>query len=161
AERINMRSIRAELVRALEHWSSLRRRTGGQDGADWKKLLAIARTTDPDPYRNQLRDALVQGDMTALDTLIRSADVSALSPATLFLLGFMLAHDFGAMNRAIAFLREAQRQHPSDVWINGLLGEYCLRFSQYDDALRYSSAALAVRPDNPSIRSQIGHALVG
>ena len=89
AGRIRGRSIRLELARALDFWSSMRRRSGNTGPPDWKELLAIAKLTDPDPWRNGLRDALQSRDRKALEALRGIPQrVTSLSPATLHLLGY-------------------------------------------------------------------------
>ena len=161
AERIRGRSIRLELARALDFWSSMRRRSGDTGPPDWKRLLAVAKLADPDPWRNGLRDALQGRDRKALEALEASADVPSLSPATLHLLGYALS-DVGAADRAVSLLRRAQRQYPGDLWLNDALGWLCYSTPhppQYDESVRFYTAALAVRPGNPHMAYSIGRAL--
>jgi hypothetical protein len=54
-EWIQTRSIRTQLVAALDEWMETRRRIGA---AGWKHLAAVARAAEPDEWRAQLRDAL-------------------------------------------------------------------------------------------------------
>ena len=161
AERIRGRSIRLELARALDFWSSMRRRSDNTGPPDWKELLAIAKLADPNPWRNGLRDALQGRDLKALEALEASAEVASLSPATLHLLGYALS-DLGAADRAVSLLRRAQRQFPGDLWLNDALGWHCYRTTRpplYDDSVRFYTAALAVRPRNPYMAYSIGRAL--
>src|SRR5262249_7573641 len=80
AERIQESSIRLELARALDFWSSMRRRAGSKASPRWQQLLEVARAADPDPWRDELRAALENDDRQALQTLAASADVHDLPP---------------------------------------------------------------------------------
>jgi serine/threonine protein kinase/Flp pilus assembly protein TadD len=161
AERIRGRSIRLELARALDFWSSMRRRRGNTGPPDWKRLLAVAKLADPDPWRNGLRDALQCRDRKALEALEASAEVASLSPATLHLLGYAL-NDVGAADHAVSLLRRAQLQYPGDLWLNDALGWLCYSTPQppqYDESVRFYTAARAIRPRNPYMAYSIGRAL--
>jgi superkiller protein 3 len=160
AERIQGRSIRAELARALDFWSFVRRRAGTAGVPDWKQLLEVAAAADPDDWRNQLREAVRNDNQEMLKALAAAAHVCQLSPETLRLLGRSLADSAGALEQAVALLRQAQRQYPADLWINDALGMYCHDLRQYDDSARFYTAAQAVRPDSPYLSNGIGRALL-
>jgi tetratricopeptide (TPR) repeat protein len=159
AERIQGRSIRADLARTLDFWSFVRRRAGAAGAPDWKQLLEVAEAADPDDWRNPLRAALRRDDRRALEALAASADVHRLPPETLTLLGHTLADHLGAPEQAVALLRKAQRQYPGDLWINNALGWYWGGLGQYDESVRFYTAALAVRPHNPYLTHGLGLAL--
>jgi tetratricopeptide (TPR) repeat protein len=57
--------------------------------------------------------------------------------------------DVGALEKAMAVLREAHRHHPEDFWLNAMLGwlsrDYC-KPPHYEDALRYYMVTVALRP---------------
>jgi serine/threonine-protein kinase len=162
AEHISGRRIRLELTRALDHWSSMRRRAGTQGVPNWQNLLEIAKAADPDPWRMRLRAALADRDRKDLEVLAASADVRQLQPSTLHLLGIALK-DVGAPEQAVELLRKAQRQYPGDLWLNEALGEFyygALKIPQYDQSVRFYTAALAVRPHSPYIAYNIGRVLL-
>jgi tetratricopeptide (TPR) repeat protein len=162
AERIWARSIRLELARGLDVWSAMRRRADNRGSPDWKQLLKVAMVADPDPWRNQLREALARDDRETLKGLAAAADVRHLPPATLALLGRTLADYLEAPEQAVALLRRAQRQYPGDLWINDALGWYCwgaLRPPQHDESARFYTAARAGRPDSPYLTYSIARAL--
>jgi serine/threonine-protein kinase len=162
AERIRGRCVRLELARALDFWSSMRRRAGNKASPDWRQLLQIARSADPDPWRDQLRAALQNDDRQALEALAASADVHNLPPETLTLLGRTLAEFLESPEQAVALLRQAQQQYPGDLWINDALGWLYLNFirpAQYDEAARFYTAALAIRPYTPFLAHGVGLAL--
>src|SRR5205807_1197693 len=56
-----------------------------------------------------------------------------------------------------------QRRHPGDFWVNHDLASWLLRLPppRFDEAVRFYSAALALRPDNPAVQSNLGTALRG
>jgi tetratricopeptide (TPR) repeat protein len=123
-------------------------------------LLQVARAADPDPYRDRLREALERLDHTALLELAASDEVFRLQPATLQALAWALLSEQEA-GRALALLREAQRRHPGDFWTNEGLG-HLLEKSQprdVDEAIRFYTAALAVRPQSAGVHVNLGGAL--
>jgi tetratricopeptide (TPR) repeat protein len=159
AERIRSRSIRLELARALDFWSRARRAGGA---AGWQSLLDLAKAVDPDPWRNQLRDALKADDRKGVQAVALSAGARRLPPRTLQLLGEAILVEAGTMEEAAALLRAAQRQYPDDHVLNTIVGWLCFnaRPPQYGEAVRYFTAALAVRPHNPYIARNLGWALL-
>jgi tetratricopeptide (TPR) repeat protein len=167
AARIAARSIRAELAAALDGWAEIRRGLAHPGGLSWQKLLAIARQADSDPQRAALRDAVLRGDRQRLVEraayLAKQAnddEIRELSPVTLMLLAESL-RVLGALDDATALLRRAQPQHSGDFWINHMLGAYLdwMRPPQSDEALRYYTAAVALRPESPGARLNLGNAL--
>jgi tetratricopeptide (TPR) repeat protein len=150
AERIRRTSIRLCLVQALDEWAPLRRRARGHQDPLWKKLVEIARQADADPWRSQFRGELLRRDRHALEKLADKLPIRELAPATAYLLGHTL-RELGAVDKAMAVLREAQRHHPDDFWLNDALGLFskdALRPPRYDDSLRYYAMTLALRPHN-------------
>lgn len=177
AARIRARSIRRELALALDFWSLVRQRAARDQVPDWKRLLEIAQAADPDPFRNQLRDALARMDRNALVALAVTADVARLPPQTLALLGGALtagpkpgrfspafvqrkSDDTLTPERIGKFLRAARRQYPGDLWITSTLAAYCGSRGQYDEAVRFYTAALVLRPNNPHFVYSLGDALL-
>ena len=162
ARLIRTRGIRHELARALDNWSATRSHTGGRAAADGGLLLEVAKATDPDPWRDQLRDAFRGGDRKALEALAASVVAPRLPPGTLYLLGIALLN-VKAYQQAEAVLRLAHRQYPEDLRINDILGRHCYdtRPPQYDEAVRYHTAALVARPHNPYTMNRLAWALLG
>jgi serine/threonine protein kinase/Flp pilus assembly protein TadD len=161
--RIRSRTIRVRLAAALLEWARLRNREAQRLGRNGdmvgKHLLAIARAADPDPWRDQLRDALERRDREALEKLAASEQATKLPPLTLFLLAVAL-EDAGAGNEAAVLLRQAQRQHPGHFWINHELAEVlgALKPAQWEDAIRFYTAALALRPQSPGVHLNLSKA---
>jgi serine/threonine protein kinase/Flp pilus assembly protein TadD len=156
-EQIRSRSIAMQLVTALDHWASLRRR----EGELWKHLVAVARAADPDEWRDRLRDAWVRRDGKAVDELVASADVAKLPPATLLLLLGLPSQEVSSGERVVALLQRSQQRHPDDFWLNYTLasllrGVYPPRG---EEAIRHAMIAVALRPQSPVIHSHLGKAL--
>jgi tetratricopeptide (TPR) repeat protein/serine/threonine protein kinase len=160
AERIGARAIRVELAAALDGWARKRRAVPKEGGKSWQDLLAVARTADPDPWRTALRDAVLRGDRQALVERAASDEVRALPPVTRVLLAKYLA-EMGGLKEATALLRRAQERYPGDFWINHALAFRLAHLSppQWDEAIRFYTAAVALRPDSPGARLNLGVAL--
>jgi tetratricopeptide (TPR) repeat protein len=160
AQRIGARAIRVELAAALDAWARQRRARPNQDGKTWRDLLAVARAADPDPWRTALRDAVLRGDRQALLDRARADEVAALPPVSRVLLAGHLAK-MGGIDEATALLRRAQEQFPGDFWINHSLASYLSRMRppRWGEAIRFYTAAVALRPDSPGARLNLGVAL--
>jgi tetratricopeptide (TPR) repeat protein len=199
AERIRGRTIRLELVLALDFWSLCSIGTGPQTKPDGRHLRAIARAADPDPWRHRLRDALDDAkwalrNRPQLLALAAAADALQQPPESLALLGRAFgAERWGGLGirpgivgrvgpppksdkrsdpkpkgapkldepRPVmpveVLLRNGQRLHPDNVWLNIALGEYCLyEVRRYDEALRCFTAARTLRPHSPFITHSLG-----
>src|SRR5262249_2543518 len=82
-------------------------------------------------------------------------------PATLLLLSDQL-FGAGAPEAAEALLRQGQRQHPGDFWLNHRLAFHLqyLKPPRLDEALGFYRAALAVNPPSPGLYVNFGRALL-
>jgi tetratricopeptide (TPR) repeat protein len=163
AARIGRASIRPALVKALDEWAMMCQRARDKKNSFWKKLVEIARDADPDDWRTRLRTALLRRDRPALEKLAGELPVREEPPATAFLAGDALL-GLGSVDKALAVLREAQRHHTEDFWINSQLGwinKTGFPSPRYDDALRCYMACLALRPRNVQTRVTMGELLLG
>jgi tetratricopeptide (TPR) repeat protein/serine/threonine protein kinase len=152
-------AMRVEVAVALDDWALERRRLKRPE-AEWQRLVALARAVDPDPWRDGLRalDYLHIGkERDKLLELARTAKVSELPPASVELLGLALRRA-GAVELAEDALRQAQRRHPDDVWLNYQLAETlkAKKPTPWDEVVRFYTAARALRPE---IGHALGHAL--
>jgi serine/threonine protein kinase/Flp pilus assembly protein TadD len=159
AERIRPLTIRTELTIALDNWSDKRRSEKPADPS-WKRLVAVARAADHDEWRNQVRDALEQNDRQSMTKLAVSAKISDLPLQSVSLL---VSRGHLDKERELAILRQIQREHPDDYWINFQLA-WSLQFAtpphqSFEEAVRFYTAALAVRPLNAPAHYFLGHAL--
>jgi tetratricopeptide (TPR) repeat protein len=151
-------SVALGLAAALDDWAGFRR-VQRQDEAGAARLSATARIADPDPSRNELRTALDQPEKAvrkaALEALAKTAKFDELGPISLQLLGTGLSAA-GENGEAESVLRAAQDRHPRDVWVNYELGKVLQRLSRHDEAIRFYTAARAIRPDTAH---ELAHAL--
>ena len=167
---IGGRSDPVELASYLDDWAIVRR-TAGYPAADWRRLLAVAQFADPDPWRNGVRRRVAAHDeasITALRAMSEDrARLGALPAATLVLLAAQL-DGIGDGGRAEKVLRRAWHAYPGDYWINLLLagprgqsviGEPLEIYPHPAEALRYLTAAVAIRPGSSVARDSLAIAL--
>jgi serine/threonine protein kinase len=160
AERISASTVAADLAGVLDDWAWYRRGVKGDGDTGWKDLLWIARAAEPEAWRNGVRDALECRDLKALAALAASDKVFRLMPPTLYVLGDALLQGKGMYSQAEGMLREAQRRQPDDFWLNlNLLYFFSALQPSREDALRFASAAVAIRPRSPGARLYLGNAL--
>lgn len=125
------------------------------------ELFEIAQAVEQDTFRKLLRKHYYERDYESLLTFAKSPNVFEQDSGTLGLLGLYLRRhpDRGAV---IEFLKQAQRRHPDDFTINyrlvlmlsgGTIGEQ-------REAIGYSTAALAIRPNNPGVQLTHANALI-
>jgi serine/threonine protein kinase/Flp pilus assembly protein TadD len=149
--------VRATLVAAMDHWLILARHEKSAE-ADWVDgVLSLA---DADPWRRAVRAAREKHDREALEKLAREVDAASQPPEELFLLDMSLRQR-GAKEGAVALLRRAQEAFPGDFWINHDLG-VALRDCQppqLNEAIRFLTVAVALRPQSPGARVNLGVAL--
>jgi eukaryotic-like serine/threonine-protein kinase len=152
-------TVAVSLAAALDDWAANRRKgRGGR--AEVVRLSQAVRAADLDPWRTGLRDALdrpeKQERLDGLRTVARSADFDALPPVSLDLLGSALlgTDDPQAAERVY---REAQHRYPGDLALNYGLAECLRRLARRDEAIRYYTAARAIRPETAH---DLAHALV-
>jgi tetratricopeptide (TPR) repeat protein len=160
-ERIRGTTVVAGLVSALDHWALTRRHLRGEDDPTWKHLLRVARAADPDAWRTRLREALERRDQEALRVMVASAEVFRLPAATLLVLGVALREDKQGSVQVEALLREVQRRHPDDFWVNFDLASNLntSKPPRVEEAIRFYSVAVALRPQSPAIHHNLGKAL--
>jgi serine/threonine-protein kinase len=154
-------TVALELASLLDAWATPRRRHDPQHESRCKRLLEVARVADPDGWRSQLRHALAGRDRDALARLAPANEVEHLLPWTLSALATGLGRE-GALELAEALLREAQRRHPDDFWINECLGYLLMELSppRLVEAIPFLTAAVALRPKSPGAHVNLGIALV-
>src|SRR5262249_53730663 len=83
------------------------------------------------------------------------AKIDELGPISLHLLGAgLLAAGDGALAESV--LRRAQQRYPDDVWLNYSLARVLEKLGRHDEAIRFYTAARAIRPDTAH---ELAHAL--
>jgi serine/threonine-protein kinase len=156
--------VAPELANALDQWAFIRRGPHSRDEAGAWRLVTIAKTADPDPWRNRLRDTLGRMNedrgrsLEALERLAATADLDRLPEASVTRLAFALA-SMQRREMAIALLRRTQRAHPDDFWVNADLGRELMFSGQPDAAVRFFAVAVGVRPQSGLALYSLGTAL--
>jgi tetratricopeptide (TPR) repeat protein len=142
------RAAAIQLASFLDHWAVLQGRCARCDSQ--ARLAAMAHDLDPDPWRDELREALILSDRAerrqALLKLAEAPDMASQPPVTLVLLAEALSAA-GSPDVAVRLLEPAQFVH-DDPWIHHELGLAlrAVRPPRREDALRALTAATALRP---------------
>ncbi len=136
-----------QVAAALDEWAWLRRYVPSLEETGAGRIEQAAQLADPDPWRNRLRDASARRDAVALRELAAQADVAALAPQTVDLLGKSLG-EAGLPDVEIDVLRRAVNARPDDFWIRVHLAQTIVATlpDGADEALAHATAALALRP---------------
>jgi serine/threonine protein kinase/Flp pilus assembly protein TadD len=116
------------------------------DRGTFEWLLEVLRTVDSDPWRNAIRGTW-QHPQTLPD-LVKDLDVRRHPPS--FLLIVVGAMPLASPSR-LELARRVQFAYPGDFWANHALGILLRRAGKHAEAIRYHTAALAIRPDNPGV----------
>jgi serine/threonine-protein kinase len=166
-----IRAAPAELARsmvlALDDWSlrrqyqRLRVPSRRRTGSDWELLREAASAADPDPLRDQLRQAASSEDSERLLRLADSTDFVQLEPVSLNLLAMGLRKT-GELERAIETLERGYRLHLDDYWINHDLASCLMRTdpARIEEAKTHAMIALSLHPESWSARGFLGWILM-
>ena len=149
--RIAAAPIVVEMVNALDQWAFIRRMLGPKATLGARHLAAVTKAADPDAWRCRLRDALDLESKdreragTAFVELAATAPPDALHRESLSRLAYSLGR-LGKKETATSLLRKAQRAYPDDFWINHDLARSLMGTGHPDEAARFFTAAVAIRP---------------
>jgi len=148
AERIARSPARYALVAALDHWANFTR-----DQKLLPRLLELARTADPHPWRDHFRSVKVWEDLKELERLAKEVRPDEQSPQLMLALARRLKVQGGD---AAEVLRRALLYHSRDFWLFFELGN---RAKDPVERLGCFQAALAVRPQSSTAHNNLGAAL--
>jgi serine/threonine-protein kinase len=143
--------VATALVAALDNWAAVRRRWRAT-GSGWARVVAVARTADPDADRDALRAALLVEDTAErrgrLRPLVERADTGSWAPASLVLLGESLA-GAGDVDAGVAVLRRASWSHPEDARAHFALAQVLgeVRPPQPEEIIRTLSVTWSRQPE--------------
>jgi tetratricopeptide (TPR) repeat protein/serine/threonine protein kinase len=146
--------VRSNLVNALEAclgWAP------NEDLQTRQWVLAALEAADNDPWRLRLRKAVVNNDWKALEQLAPYADMQKQPPG--FLLRLANSLPVQMRTTRLELSRRIQRAYPAHLWANLHLADELIQTGQIPEAIRYYTAALALRPHNPGIYLNRGIAL--
>jgi tetratricopeptide (TPR) repeat protein len=128
---------------------------GEAEARPW--LFATLDAADTDAWRVQMRKAYHRGNVGALAQMARAVDVREQPPSSLLFAASCLSVQGGAT--WLEFSRRIQRAYPADFWANYGLASALAQNGQPAEAVRYYTATLALRPNNPGIYLNRGLAL--
>ncbi len=153
--------VRQYLVAALE-FSLAYVPTEDAQAREW--LAAVLRAADSDPWRKQARAAMEARDWRALGKLLEGATAARRPPVVLLGLATINdLHDWDGRTR-LDLWRHIRQSYPGDFWANHYLANalhYHLRPPRLEEAIRYYTVSIAVRPRNPANYVDLGNALRG
>jgi serine/threonine protein kinase/tetratricopeptide (TPR) repeat protein len=148
--------IRLQLIAALGEALSMMEH--GQPLRQW--LLAVLDLADNDPWRRRFWKAVqakTEGNLQVVEQLARELDVRTQPPSFL-----LLAAGNVLTNKQVrlALFRRIQHGYPADLWANHYLAFELIDDHRDAEAVRYFTAALALRPANAGIYLNRGSALM-
>jgi serine/threonine protein kinase/Flp pilus assembly protein TadD len=120
-----------------------------EDEAARQWLLSVLEAADQDPWRARARRAVAKGDRVQVERLARDVDAWKQPPSFLLLIArSMSGHP--APTR-LEFLRRMRQAYPADLWANHELAFELQLVGRKAEAVRYFTATIALRPDNPGL----------
>ena len=132
----------------------------GEKGVAFRaRLRQIARLADPNELRDRVRDRHANAENglsndQEIAAVAASVDLASTPIATLMVVGNALPE-----SERIPFYARVQQQHPSDFGVMIVLGRMLNINGDWDSAIRFLTAAVAIRPQSPSAHTQLGLAL--
>jgi tetratricopeptide (TPR) repeat protein len=154
-------ALAVPVASALDWWGFAQRGLGESEQR-CRALVALARGIDPSQQRNRLRarwDSRITPETQAdLRQLARSFDVRSQAPATIRTLSFTL-DQWRLTDLATQVLRDGQSAHPNDFWLNFTLGFRLLNQKDSAGAVRFTTAAVSLRPGSVAAHINLGLAL--
>jgi len=158
-KQLAQRSKPVEFASYVDDWALRRREARGEnDEASWRRLLAAAKTADPDPWRGALRDQVGRNDREALVRLAKDQKTLESQPARSLALLASALTGRGDKDLAEQVLRRAWQLDPGDFWVNFALGGI-RNFDKPHESARFFSAAIAIRPRSHHAHRRLGVAL--
>jgi serine/threonine protein kinase/Flp pilus assembly protein TadD len=154
-------AVRDALIVALDDWAFC----AAYVPTTWSvaDLRAIARAADTDAWRQEYRQAVINGDGAVLGRLSQAARRLSLPPTSLDLLASALKFA-GQHEEAVDLLRWARGRHPADFWIAFNLGNFLGQGKQslpvhLEEEIGCYRVAVALRPEAIAAHSSLGNAL--
>ncbi len=145
--------ITSGIAFALDDWARL---SQNHNRASARQLTQLSQAIDDNAVRNQIRQAILDGQYKKLEIMSNSTNLADYPAATLWLLGISQR----TPNQRAKVLKLAQVQFPGDFWINFTLGLSLMqcRPEQMANAVPYFQVALAIHPSS-KVRVNLGHTL--
>jgi serine/threonine-protein kinase len=154
--RLRSHPLRDRLVDAMWEWWEV---AGREERTRLEAVLAAA---DPEAknLRTRFHEEFRRRDKAALQRLVGEPEVRTLNPIGVVNLARGL-HRAGALDTAEKLLRDALADHPGDFWLNQVMGvvHYARKPPHLDEAARFWTAAVALRPRSAIAQACLGSAL--
>src|SRR5262249_6311694 len=109
-------------------------------------LIDVLQNVDSDPWRNKVRRSWKQP--ATLEILAKDIDARQQAPSFLMLVANALPRESPSR---LDLARRVQFAYPGDFWANHTLGHDLAHVGKHAEAIRYYTAALSQRPDNPGV----------
>ncbi len=128
---------------------------GEQTAIGW--LNSVIDAAETDPWQERARAAVAARDWAGLERMLTGEDAASRPAARLLRLVALVPVDEKVAR--VNLLRRIQIAHPDDFWATYLLGYEIHQNYEWDEALRYLTAATALRPRSAGAQFQLGIAL--
>jgi serine/threonine protein kinase/Flp pilus assembly protein TadD len=153
-------SVRSIVIAALDDWMC-QERSEVATGQRLTWLANVLSESDPDPWRNQVRAALVRGNLAALKRLAEHEQALEQPPSSICILAKAL-HQQGDEATAVGLLEVAQANAPDDFWLSFELAQIHSRAEppRSQEAEKYRRAALAAQPLNVPAHLELSRDLI-
>ncbi|HLW68087.1 MAG TPA: tetratricopeptide repeat protein, partial [Gemmataceae bacterium] len=162
AQRLRQEALGEDLAAALVDWAADRWFSFGPKDALAHKLMSAALAGTADLWRASFWKALAERERSAIRKLAAQPNVASQPPSTIALLADQLMAQ-GDLPIAANVLQAALQKYPADFWLNHQLGFMysIMQPPRLDASLRYYGVAMAIRPQSPGARVNLGMALLG
>ena len=120
-------------------------------------LTSVIDAAETDPWQERARGALAARDWAGLERMLTGEQAASKPAARLLRLVALVPAE--EKEATINLLRRIQIVHPDDFWTTYSLGLEIHRLYQWDEALRYLTTAVALRPRSAGAQFQLGIAL--
>ncbi len=128
---------------------------GEQNAIAW--LNSVIDAAETDPWQERARAAVAARDWAGLERMLTGEDAASRPAARLLRLVALVPAEEKVAR--INLLRRIQIAHPDDFWATFSLGHDIHELYEWDEALRYLTAAVALRPSSAGAQFQLGIAL--
>lgn len=146
ASHIKLSTVRVALIAALDDWAAC----APAEPRRW--ILEVARRTDPDAWRDEVRNQEMWANVERLRELAEVADIDKQPVTLLVAMGTRWRRLGGDPTE---FLKQVHRKYPQDFWLNFELG-HLLSQHKSQLAIGHNLAALALRPNASAVHYNLG-----
>ena len=138
---------------ALDDWGRVRRKTHGSRSEKAENLRLLAMDLDADPVRARMREAIASNDLATMLELAAPERLAQLAPGSIFVLSAALWDRFPQRRPDVyRMYDQAVRLFPGDYVLQSVGGNIYQEASRFEASLACRSAALSLRPDDPTAR---------